>query len=74
MPYVWPREFYELPDGNGIVKADARPCGACGSDEFQVVQTALGQRAQCKCVKLKRGDKVIGQLDRKRWILHKEGK
>ncbi len=67
----WPPEFYVLPDGTGIVKADARPCGICGNNDFLLVQTSNGQRVQCKCAKVKRGEKILGSLDRTRWVLTK---
>ncbi len=67
----WPHEFYVLPDGTGIFKADARPCGVCGKDDFLLVQTAMGQRVQCPCVKVKRGERVLGTLNRERWILRR---
>ncbi len=72
MATVWPPEFFVLPDGSGIVKGDAKPCGVCGANEFIVVQTAIGQRAQCQCVKVKRGEKILGVLDRVRWVLRKD--
>ncbi len=70
----WPPEFFVLPDGTGIFKPDARPCGVCGNNDFLLVQTPVGQRVQCKCVKVKRGEKIMGSLDRERWVLRKADK
>lgn len=72
MPFAWPPEFFVLPCGSGIVKADIRPCRKCGS-EFVVVQSAAKLCSyQCpKCCRSKPGDRVLGTIDRETWTIRR---
>lgn len=73
--FAWPPDYYCLPLGapGAVYKPSAKPCPKCGTWVFLVVVQLSGlATVMCpNCCRLKPGDRVLGSLDRERWVFQK---